>query len=298
MEKTERSMKRKKIKVYDYCIERAEELNNQGRKNTSNKYRYYGDKFKQYFGDMALQDLNRGVIIDWKDKMLADGLCRNTVNFYIRGLKAIYNRAVMLELIKDNKPFYMVSSATQKTVKRAITAEILRKVANYDCEGKKPLELARDMFLLSFYLCGMSPIDMQRLTTENIKGNYIVYKRSKTSQELSIRIEKEAQAIFDKYKLSCWGNTLVPAQTKGEWERINKALRTIGKEIGVPFPLTMYCARHTWATLSQRIGAPIEVISKGLGHDNVQTTAIYLASIETPIVDKYNKKLIDNILKG
>lgn len=291
-------MKRKKIKVYDYCIERAEELSNQGRKNTSQKYRGYGDKFKQYFGDMALQDLNRGVIIDWKDKMLADGLSRNTVNFYIRGLKAIYNRAVMLELIKDNKPFYMVSSATQKTVKRAITAEMLRKVAQYNCEGKKTLQTARDIFMLSFYLRGMSPIDMQRLTTENIKGNYIVYKRSKTSQELSIRIEKEAQAIFDKYKLSCWGNTLIPAQTKSEWERINKSLRTIGKEIGIPFPLTMYCARHTWATLSQRIGAPIEVISKGLGHDNVQTTAIYLASIETPIVDKYNKKLIDNILKG
>ena len=167
-------MKRKKIKVYDYCIERAEELKNQGRKNTSTKYRGYGDKFKQYFGDIVLQDLNRGVIIDWKDKMLADGLCRNTINFYIRGLKAIYNRAVMLELIKDNKPFYMVSSATQKTVKRAITAQMLRKVANYNCEGKKTLETARDMFMLSFYLRGMSPIDMQRLTTENIKGKALI----------------------------------------------------------------------------------------------------------------------------
>lgn len=289
-------MKRKKIKVYNYCVERAEELEKQGRKNTSNKYRGYGSTFVKYCGDMALQDLNRGVIIDWKDKMLADGLCRNTVNFYIRGLKAIYNRAVLLELIKDNKAFHLVSCATQKTVKRAITAQMLRKVANYDCEGKKPIEMARDMFLLSFYLRGMSPIDMQRLTTENIKGEYIVYKRSKTSQELSIKIEKEAQAIFNKYKLSCWNNTLVPAQTKCEWERINKSLRTIGKEIGVPFPLTMYCARHTWATLSQQIGAPIEVISKGLGHDNTQTTAIYLAGIETPVVDKHNRTLINKIL--
>lgn len=47
-------MKRKKIKVYDYCIERAKELNNQGRKNTSTKYRGYGVTFKQNLGFMAL----------------------------------------------------------------------------------------------------------------------------------------------------------------------------------------------------------------------------------------------------
>lgn len=288
-------MKRNKIKVYNYCLERSDELYGQGRLNTSAKYRSYGEKFYQYFGDMALQDLNRGIIIDWKDKMLADGLCRNTVNFYIRGLKAIYNRAVMLEIIKDNKPFYLVQSATQKTVKRAITAEMLRKIANYDCENKKVLERARDMFMLSFYLRGMSPIDMQRLTTENIKGKYIVYKRSKTSQELSIKAEKEAQEIFKKYYDDKLGGRLIPINN---WETVNQYLRAIGKKIGVPFSLTMYCTRHTWATLSQQIGAPIEVISKGLGHDNTQTTAIYLAEIETPIVDKHNKKLIDSILKG
>ncbi len=256
----------------------------------------YGSTFVKYCGDMALQDLNRGILIDWKDKMLADGLCRNTVNFYIRGLKALYNRAVMLELIKDNKAFHLVSCATQKTVKRAITAQMLRKVANYNGGGKKPIEMARDMFLLSFYLRGMSPIDMSRLTTENIKNGYIVYKRSKTSQELSIKIEKEVQAIFDKYKSTTKGEMGIPVSGKNQWNNINKSLKIIGKECGVPFPLTMYCARHTWATLSQTIGAPITVISKGLGHDNTQTTAIYLAGIETPVVDKHNRILIDKVL--
>lgn len=291
-------MKRKKILVSDWCTQRANELKEQGRDSTSTKYRGYGIVFVRYCGDMALQDLNRGILIDWKDKMLADGLCRNTVNYYIRGLKALYNRAVMLELIKDNKAFHLVSCATQKTVKRAITAEMLRKVANYDVRGDFALEQARDMFLLSFYLRGMSPIDMSRLTNENIKdGGYIVYKRSKTSQELSIKIEKETNALIKKYVLYRDEQHLCPIQLKKDWERVNKSLKIIGKECGVPFPLTMYCARHTWATLSQTIGAPIEVISKGLGHDNVQTTAIYLAGIETPVVDKHNRILIDKILK-
>lgn len=283
--------------VSAWCTQRANELKEQGRDSTSTKYRGYGVTFVKYCGDMALQDLNIGVIVDWKDKMLADGLCRNTVNYYIRGLKAIYNRAVMLELIKDNKAFHLVSCATQKTVKRAITAQMLRKVANYECRGDFALEQARDMFLLSFYLRGMSPIDMSRLTNENIKNGYIVYKRSKTSQELSIKIEKETEKILREWNYWCDDTHLIPVQTKGGWNDVNKSLRTIGKEIGVPFPLTMYCARHTWATLSQTIGAPIEVISKGLGHDNVQTTAIYLAGIETPVVDKHNRTLIDKILK-
>lgn len=289
-------MKRKKILVSDWCTQRANELKEQGRDSTSQKYRMYGSTFVKYCGDMALQGLNRGIIIDWKDKMLADGLCRNTVNFYIRGLKALYNRAVMLELIKDNKAFHLVSCATQKTVKRAITAQMLRKVVNYDARGDFALEQAKNMFLLSFYLRGMSPIDMSRLRTENLQNGYIVYKRSKTSQELSIKIVEEVDKILRYWDYWSDGTHLLPMQSKGAWQRLNKSLKIIGKDCGVPFPLTMYCARHTWATLSQTIGAPIEIISKGLGHDNVQTTAIYLAGIETPVIDKHNRRLIDKVL--
>lgn len=279
--------------IVAFARQRAEEIT--GR--THDQYLMYAKRFEQDMGDMKINKLSRSHIIQWKDKMLNAGLCRNTVNYYLRGLRAIYNRAVMLELTKDNTPFKMVSCNNVKTAKRAITQQQLRTLAYMELEGSQ--RRARDMFMLSFYLRGIAPVDLAKLKTQNVvmhnKKWYIRYKRSKTSQELCIEVVDEAKEIINKY-LGEDDTLLDIPNSKSYWDRVNKSLKSVGSKCGVSFPLTMYCARHTWATLSQSIGTPIEVISKGLGHDNIQTTAIYLADIETPVIDKYNSKLISQVL--
>lgn len=279
--------------IVTFARQRAEEIT--GR--THDQYLMYAKRFEQDMGDMEIKNLSRSHIIQWKDKMLNAGLCRNTVNYYLRGLRAIYNRAVMLELTKDNAPFKMVSCGNVKTAKRAITQQQLRTIAYIELSGNEAK--ARDMFMLSFYLRGIAPVDMAKLTQSNLivlnNKCYIRYKRSKTSQELCIEVVDEAKEILGMYRGQ---ETLLDiSNSKSYWDRVNKHLKEVGNKAGVSFPLSMYSARHTWATLSQSIGTPIEVISKGLGHDNIQTTAIYLAGIETPVIDKYNRKLIQQVLK-
>lgn len=283
------------MKICTLAIERANELAQLGKTTTAQHYRLYGSRWRNDMGDLSINRLSRSHIIQWKDKMLAKGYARNTVNFYLRGLKALYNRAVMLEYTKDHTPFKMIACGNVKTAKRAITQKALLYIANITLPDKKD-DLARDMFMLSFYLRGMPPIDLARLTTDNVyTDNFIRYKRSKTSQELTIAIEPQAKAILRKHQNWCKGNKLTPISSIGGWGTINQSLHKIGVMAKVPFPLTMYCARHTWATLSQQIGTPIEVISSGLGHTNVQTTSIYLASIETSTIDKYNHNLIKKL---
>ncbi len=87
---------------------------------------------------------------------------------------------------------------------------------------------------------------------------------------------------------------LLPIEAK-DIHLINKHLKIIGQKAGVLFPLSLYCARHTWATLSRFHNVLISVISSGMGHSNEQITQVYLSEIETPIVDKYNKKLVNSI---
>ena len=74
--------------------------------------------------------------------------------------------------------------------------------------------------------------------------------------------------------------------------RVNKALKQIGVMLNLPEPLTMYVARHSWATAARVSNIPISVISEGLGHDSEETTQIYLASIENSVVDKANSRII------
>lgn len=65
---------------------------------------------------------------------------------------------------------------------------------------------------------------------------------------------------------------------------------------GLQMPLTTYCARHTWASTIRDMGADLAIVSKGLGHESLKTTQIYLSSIDTEKVAKANRKLIKKIL--
>ena len=97
---------------------------------------------------------------------------------------------------------------------------------------------------------------------------------------------------------------MLPIITSGEDERkqylhkaslVNHHLRKIGELLQLPYPLTMYVARHSWASAAKQSNVPLSVISQGMGHDSEMTTQIYLASIDTGVIDKANKKLLDMI---
>ncbi len=62
--------------------------------------------------------------------------------------------------------------------------------------------------------------------------------------------------------------------------------------LDLPIPLTMYCARHSWATAARASGVPVAVISEGLGHDSEATTQIYLASLDTAAIDNANDTIL------
>ena len=81
----------------------------------------------------------------------------------------------------------------------------------------------------------------------------------------------------------------------GEWERINNALKTVGHRAGIGVPLTMYCARHAWASIARSKNIPLQVISEGMGHDSEETTRIYLASLDAGTVDRANSLIIRSV---
>ena len=57
----------------------------------------------------------------------------------------------------------------------------------------------------------------------------------------------------------------------------------------------MYVARHSWASAAKNKNVPISVISEGMGHDSELTTQIYLASLDTAVVDKANNMILNSL---
>lgn len=166
------------------------------------------------------------------------------------------------------------------------------------------LDFARDMFLMSFYLRGMSFIDMAFLKKSDLKNGYVTYRRRKTGQQLVIEWTKEMQMILDKYPENASDYLLPIIRNPATNERctyrnagynINHNLKRIAGMIGVSIPLTLYVARHSWASAAKAKGIPLSVISEGMGHDSEATTQIYLASLDTSVVDKANSLILKSL---
>ncbi len=79
-------------------------------------------------------------------------------------------------------------------------------------------------------------------------------------------------------------------------QNINRHLKLLGRELGFSNPLTLYVARHAWASIAKSKNIPLSVISEGMGHESEATTRIYLASLDTKAVDKANHLILKSLL--
>ena len=243
-------------------------------------------------------------------------VCRNTSSFYLRILRATYNKAVAKGLTPQQHPFTDVYTGIAQTRKRAIPTENVSQIKSLqsvkDLTPKE--EMARDTFLMSFYLRGISFIDLAHLRKSDLKDGYLYYTRSKTRQRLTIRWEKEMQELMEKYQAQTASSSylfpfLVDDGNKRQDKTIDKMqeearlyhnaearisyhLRKLGTKIGIKGKLTLYIARHSWATAARDNDVSISVISEALGHHSETTTQIYLGSIKSSEVDDANAKIL------
>ena len=222
----------------------------------------------------------------------------------MRILRAVYNRAVEQELIEQRNPFRRVYTGVDKTQKRALPMSVIKKIHALDLGLNPALDYARDMFMMSFFLRGMSFIDMAFLRKTDLQNGSITYRRRKTNQKLTIGWTREMQTLVDKYPENPTQYILPIIQKEGIDERlryrsagynINRSLKKIAKLVNVNIPLTLYCARHSWASAAKAKGIPLSVISEGMGHDSETTTQIYLASLETSVVDDANSLILSDL---
>lgn len=281
-------------------------LKQNGKIRTSETYKSTLNSFKKFRQDedIMLDCITSDVMISYEAWHQRRGITPNTISFYTRILRAVYNRAVEQDKIEDRNPFRRVYTGVEKTVKRALPLSVIKKIKVLDLSFKHSLDFARDMFMMSFYLRGMSLIDMAFLKKTDLQNGHITYRRRKTGQQLTIEWTKEMQMLLDKYPQNSSDYILPIIKNTGVNERcvyrnmgyqINNRLKNIAKMIGVTIPLTLYVARHSWASAAKAKGIPLSVISEGMGHDSEATTQIYLASLDTSVVDKANSIILKSL---
>ena len=292
------------ILMLDYMQTQIERLKAANRMGTAKNYEKTMHSLKVFLGNvrLPLSALTEQVISDYNAFLVQRGLVRNSVSFYMRVLRAVYNKAVRQKLIEQQHPFTDVYTGIDRTRKRAVSESIIAQLHRLELEEGSPLALCRDMFIFSYCTRGMAFVDIAYLRKENLQNGMICYARRKTGQLLSVRIEPGIQRIIDRYAsrerpylfplLSSTDAVMAYGEYQVALNTYNRFLGRLSKMLGSGVKLTSYTSRHSWATAARNHNVPISVISQGMGHTSEQTTQIYLAMLENSVIDDANHGII------
>ena len=292
-----------------YANRLADDLMQDGYKRTARAYRTTASKLVKFNdgNDIKLEHITPALVSEFQRTMKHESKSLNTISFYMRTLRAIYNKAIDEGLISPrfHNPFSEVYTGISQPCRLlALNHKELTLLSQYDPAAeveKKPVkstvELTKSqqdalaMFLFCYHAHGMYFADMAHLKKKNIIGNTIYYIRKKTGQKLEIKILPSMRRIIDYFApVTAESEYLFPVITDNDKDLYlqyesgltlhNQRLKKIAAITGINKKLSSNCARHSWAAAAKKRGLPLAVISEELGHSSIKATRIYLASLE------------------
>lgn len=289
-----------------FFIEQINLLKDCGQFGTANNY-YRAYKMLSLFlqgQDIHLTRLNVKWIEQYNEFLLKRKLKRNSISFYMRILRAIYNKAVRLGFVEGSPIFQNVYTGIDSSKKKAISEKTVHQIKNLNLEYDRNLEFARDIFLFSLFTRGMAFVDVVYLKKTNIQNGNICYTRHKTGKYLSIKLEPCMIEIINRYGNKTDGSPFIFSflkectpqenyrQYKSALRVYNNRLRKLSMILKLEFFLSSYTARHTWATLARNNNIPISIISAAMGHSSERTTQIYIDSLDNSLIDNANNQIL------
>lgn len=295
--------KEKRLTVADYVAKYAETKTNEG---TRALYLLTERKVRSYDENATFESVNTA----WLDGWVADnaGMSVNGFSIHLRNLRTVFNWAIDNEWT-DKYPFRRYKIRNERVAIRNISVDELRTIRDWPVEEWQ--EIYRDLFILTFYLCGINPVDLLHLKKTDMKNGRIRYKRRKTGHLFDIPVPKPAEDIISRYRGRKW--LLSPMDEHSNYKDFcshwNHALKKIGtietvadrvgrkrKLVYAPVVegLTVYTARYTFASIGAELDIPRETIALCLGHSWADVTSHYIA-YDSKKIDAAVQKIVDYV---
>lgn len=257
--------------------------------------------------DFTFYELNTNFLQRFENAHLSRGNKLGGLSVYLRTIRAINRKAIKAGVVEEEGyAFRNFKIRNGKPRKRAIPLDAIRKIKDVQLKEDTTLYRDRFIFLMSFYLRGMSFADLAHLKVSNIVDGRIQYDRKKTDQPFDVKIPDQLWPIL-KYLIKDKGKEdfILPVIKRDspvqqykdiEWarKRYNKNLKQIAELAGIEEKLTSYVSRHSYASIADEMGIPVTAISQMLGHEKVSTTQAYLDKLRKSKLDEYQ----DEVIKG
>ena len=291
------------MRFYTYVTSLIRDLLIEHRDGTAKSYQSTLYSAVRYFGrDATLEDIyTREQLIHYQSWLRGHNCCWNTVSFYMRGLQRFCNLARQDGVFSaPTNLFSEVFTGYDPTVKRALDVDTIVLLEDADFSHNAGLAFSRDLFMLSYYLHGISFVDLAFLRKSDMKNGMITYHRRKSGSLINTPINNDVYQIIRRYA-HLTNNTpyllpiiLCPGENEYRQQQSalrshNRRLKRIAVELGIKETLTSYTARHSWATNAYHFGVPISTISQALGHRAESVTRIYLSLLDMCVLENANE---------
>lgn len=162
------------------------QLTEEGRSSYAKMIEHNSRTFLEFCkGDLPIQGVTPELIDGYIKFLRKKGTISDTsINIMLARAKVIINRAIKQRLVKyDVHPFIACKIASAPIREADLTVQAFNKIRNYTTDERR-LKVARDIFLLSFYLGGINMIDMMNLDFRKEEVEYVRTKSRNTTQEI------------------------------------------------------------------------------------------------------------------
>ncbi|MBN2786931.1 MAG: phage integrase SAM-like domain-containing protein [Paludibacteraceae bacterium] len=270
---------------------------------------FYGRKIIDV-KDITSKRLNEFMVTLAEKGMNEKPLEPGAISNYIRAIRSLFNKAKAKYNNEDydiisiqHDPFKNIKIPIYRRKRKSIIIDDIIRIRDKELSGR--MEIARDVFMMLFYLIGININDLYKLSAP-INGR-IEYERSKTNTEdnifmfaLSIKVQPELQLLFDKYSSTGFLSELKNRYSnhKNFTKSVNKGLEDITDDLKIT-KITTNWARHSWASIARnKAGISKSDIDFCLGHVNndYKMADIYI-DIDYSICDRCNRAVLDLLLK-
>lgn len=249
-------------------------FHSEGRDSYAKNMGYTLKYLMECFGEgVCFEDINVGAICEFEKFLKKRGDSTTTINIRMSHLKAILNSAVDNEVAEYKVfPFRKYKMPAKEIRDICISRAELQKLKAAEFAGvsARRLTVARDLFMLSFYLGGINLTD---LWDADVSGDVLTFVRKKTADKkqgekrISITIQPHARAIIDKYITE--GGRLDFGYKYSQYEQfrsfVTKSLNRIGTDLQFEKKLMYYSARKTFCQFGFELGIPLYILEYAIG---------------------------------
>ncbi|KAA6331589.1 hypothetical protein EZS27_019813 [termite gut metagenome] len=270
------------ITIKEYMERRIEQLQKEKRIRYATANKYTLSRFLSIVGDITLQSISPSTVEKFTRGMKE--LSNATQRMNLAHLKARLNEAVREGYIKyDIHPFAYIKMPKSNVRLLDLTIEEFNLIKNLDVKRKnieeKKIRVARDAFLLSFYLGGINLIDLLQV---NLSGDKITYIRQKTqnkkqgNKEVTFTIPAEAKSIIKNYIQK---NGMLNFGYNSSYDTfscyLTKCIKEMGKHLQIERRICYYSARKTFSQFAFDLGIRTEIIEYCIGQSMKENRPIY-----------------------